>query len=459
MRTTPSAINLLLVALAGLVLIINPVITLNFDEIFLHPKVLWTYAVLLPCTLLVLWEHRTSWSTLRGWPAATATALLCWMLSAALTHPQPGLNFWGASDRADGVLMHVIYALLLLSGLLAWQKEALRQNIIRGLQVTTLLLALSSLAQQLHLWLVPGAGSTQGVSASLAGGTLGNQGYMGGALALLLPLIVGHRFHSDRLTRCVTVITTWAVTGTDTRGVWLAALAGLACLWVWQRTQLTWKTWSAVSTGILLSVLTTLVLGNQSRFDDPALLGQGSGRALLWTSALDGIRAAPVFGGPPPALWNALAQRPPENVLAEMGESNLQSLEPLPRLAHQPPRYRIRRADGQGAIVTASINKVHNEYLDYALTYGVPAALLFLGLIGGCIGTGRRAATVVTAGVVAYAVYLLTWPEVIRFAPLAWFMMGIAASPLSTRKLSGKPASVRPAGPRSLLRPRPQCRV
>ncbi|PJI55210.1 hypothetical protein CTI14_06885 [Methylobacterium radiotolerans] len=427
MNTHSSHLTLLLIGLAGLVLIINPAISLSFDDIFLAPKVLWAYAVLLPAALVLLWGFRAQLAQLKQAPVFLAAGLLTWMFLAVLAHGGAWLAWWGPADRADGLLMHALYILMLLCGAVIAGQRTLVDQAKHGLTLVGLLLALTSLAQQLHLWGVPGEGSIQGVAATLSGGTLGNQGYMGGALALLLPLVIGSKALGKYHAAAV-ILMAWALTGTDTRGIWLAGAAGVAALFLWQRHNIHRSTWHAVIAGVALSALTTLTLSNNSRFDNPDLLDQGSGRELLWPSALHGIRNAPLFGDAPPALWRAIAEQPPEAVLAGLGERTLKHIDVLPMTPHLMPAYRIERQDGSRAIVRASINKVHNEYLDYALTYGIPAALLFIALLSSSIWTGRLIHPAISAGLIAYAAYLLTWPELMRFAPIAWFMMGLAAS-------------------------------
>ena len=102
-----------------------------------------------------------------------------------------------------------------------------------------------------------------------------------------------------------------------------------------------------------------------------------------------------------------------------------------------PPEFRLVNQDGKVETVILPINKVHNEYLDYALTYGVPAALLFMAVLGRAIWSSRLVAPGMAAALIAYGVYLATWPEIIRFAPLAWFLLGVALAAGEEKRKTG----------------------
>ncbi|MFC6661856.1 hypothetical protein [Deinococcus multiflagellatus] len=92
----------------------------------------------------------------------------------------------------------------------------------------------------------------------------------------------------------------------------------------------------------------------------------------------------------------------------------------------EAPSLIVQYATGERERLFFPISKVHNEFLDYALTFGVPAALLFFLII--FTGVSRNMADVLglSATLISYGVYLTTWPEIVRFAPLAWFILGVA---------------------------------
>lgn len=429
----------LYLGLSVLPILINPAISSSFDEIYLHPKVLWIYAVILPSSLLFIYR---GWNALYNQrPNSLHFSLIIWvswlLLSSLLIH-RDWRGWWGAIDRADGTVMHMIYSVILLTGL-AWanNQDNARRIFEKAALLSSTFLSLTNILQQLSLMGIPGEGAISGVSATLFGGTLGNRGYMGGALALLLPVAVAlvQRSQSWLWTCSAVVLMSWAWAGSFTRGAWLAGVLGLIWLAVWLQKQVPKRAWSAVALGIVLCVMTAEIQGVGRSFSQygmtPAAaplqsFTDSSGRGVLWKSAVYGIQQRPLLGWGTPALWRAMNARPERELLAESGALDIAQIQRLNTQDDQAPNFLITHPNGQREKIVLSINKVHNEYLDYALTYGIPAALMFTFLLGWSIWSGRTFAPGVSAGLVAYAAYLMTWPEIIRFAPIAWFMMGIA---------------------------------
>ncbi|BDP42714.1 hypothetical protein DAETH_26830 [Deinococcus aetherius] len=486
---TNTAPGLLLLALWVLPLLINPVVALSFDEVYLAPKVLWIYAALLPSALLVLWRYREALRNTRGLLILLA-AWIGWLILSTLLNRAGWPGWWGTSDRADGMLMHLIYAVLLLAGF-AWMRSNSEAPLLLGRTILLggALLAVTSILQQVGLMGVPGEGAMAGVSATPYGGTLGNRGYMGGALALLLPVALATLAAQPRRGWhwLAVVLMTWGWAGSLTRGAWIAGALGLLWLLVWARPRPTFRTWAAVLFGVALSVVTVSVRGEGRAFNlssDSNGTGQAiadsSGRRVLWQSALFGISKRPLFGWGTPALWQAMNERPVNELLEDTGQESPAKAEhpnPASMQAHhfvvthlnvereqtrnkplaserqtglrqdepanvkrlnaaptEAPRFLVIHPGGKRELVVLPINKVHNEYLDYALTYGLPAALLFTALVATALWSSRTFLPGISAGLLAYAAYLLTWPEIIRFAPLAWFMMGIALATQHKRR-------------------------
>nr|WP_233218892.1 O-antigen ligase family protein [Deinococcus arcticus] len=259
---------------------------------------------------------------------------------------------------------------------------------------------------------------------------------MAGALALVLPLILW------ALSRCspgqqkwlsaAVVLITWAWLGCWTRGAWLAGGISLVWLLVWDSLSRQKLVLRPLIVGMTLFAFTAALGPTEGRNlsisgeGDTQALGDSSGRSLLWISAIGGISQKPLTGWGPPALWRFMATQPSQVLMASNGLVNVQVIKRLQQTPEQPPGFLIRHTDGRKELLYLSINKVHNEYLDYALTFGVPASVLFLTVLIMGILQAKSDVTGISAGLLAYACYLFTWPEIIRFAPLAWLCMGIA---------------------------------
>lgn len=417
----------------GLVLLplfINATVAASFDTVYLWPKVWWIYGVILPTALLVVVQGRRHLSLVGSSRLLSLLgALMAWLLLGALIRGDRA-EWWGMPDRADGVVMHGVYALVLLAGWTQGRERDGTRRILQGLTVCGTLLALTSLSQQLRLMGVPGDGAFQGIIATLAGGTLGQRGYMGGALALLLPVAMAFAATAEGRARwwalTAVALMGWAFIGTYTRGAWLAGALGLGWLVVWQGQQIPRPVWLSLLAGGTLFGVMSLTLPPIREFKQGLL--DGSQRAVLWNSATFGIPKKPLLGWGVPAVWRAMAERPEGDLLREWGITDAKSIQVIANSGERPPSFVVTQADNRRAGLVMPVDKVHNEYLEYALTYGAPAALLFIALLFGAVWRGRAPGAVpgVSAALVAYAAYLMTWPEVIRFAPLAWFLMGVA---------------------------------
>ena len=443
------AFILLLFALFSLPLVINPVVAMSFDEVYLHPKLLWIYAVILPAALLVVWEGRAH---LR-WTVATGllAALAGWLTLVSLTVRPFQLALSGPADRGDGLLMHLIYVATALAGWVWWQTGSVnRASLLRFAACGGGLLALTNILQQLHLIGIPGEGAWQGVSATLLGGFQGNRGYLGGTVALLLPLVLSGRFPREKAQSTLLfisgVLLAWALIGSATRGAWLAGALGLLTLAWWGHFRSLWK---PVLTGLALFAGSSVVMphliegkyvASRSFGDQSQALTDSSGRGGLWSIALKGVLEKPVLGWGAPALWRVMITIPDEELLREnqVTPSRFKSIKRVTYDPLHPPEFRLVNQDGKVETVILPINKVHNEYLDYALTYGVPAALLFMAVLGRAIWSSRLVAPGMAAALIAYGVYLATWPEIIRFAPLAWFLLGVALAAGEEKRKTGR---------------------
>lgn len=442
--------SLLLLALFVLPLLINPVVALSFDEVFLTPKVLWIYAVLLPTALLVLWRGHRLLKPFLGVLVLLAV-WVAWLILSTWINGAGWFGWWGATDRADGVWMHLIYAVLLLAGLI-WTGSGVRaRNLFeRAVLVGGTLLALTNVLQQVGMLGIPGAGAVAGVDATPYGGTLGHRGYMGGALALLLPIVVvACAQRPQNVWRWLAVaLIAWGWAGSFTRGPWLAGVAGLIWLLIWGRSRLGTRSWIAVVTGILLCTSTAIIREQGRPFSFKGGTAQSitdsSQREVLWKSAILGTHRSPITGLGTPALWRVMSTRPDNELVEEFGVLDVAHIRRISISPTNAPSFVVTHRGGEGKIVTLPVNKVHNEYLDYAVTYGILAGVLFTALLLWSAWSGRHSVPGISAGLIAYAVYLVTWPEVIRFAPIAWFMMGIAlASATAQTPSSSQPRSSR----------------
>jgi len=129
-----------------------------------------------------------------------------------------------------------------------------------------------------------------------------------------------------------------------------------------------------------------------------------------------------------------MAQRPDTELLHELGKDlGDRTVQQLPRTSGSSLNWRLSGGGEAPERVIEATNAVHNEYLEYAFTYGLPAAAAFVSLFVIGIWRSWRHVPWATASLASYLIYLFTWPETIRFAPLAWAVLGIALASVAGR--------------------------
>ncbi|MBZ9753429.1 O-antigen ligase family protein [Deinococcus sp. HMF7604] len=424
-------ILLILFELCILLLLINPGVFLSSDSIYLIPKLWWIYIVLAPTAGLLFWRAQ---ATMDWWMVLPVLLFSGWLLVTSLWL-RPLIPLWmGPEDRADGILMHLIYCLIALSGA-AWMSSAPLGTVLNRvgqfLSICGGVLSLVAILQQLQLLGVPGLNATEGMSATVAGGTLGNRGYMGGALALLLPLTIWHIYRSKhKLSWILVFLVSWGLVASMSRGAWLAGFLGTGLLLF--RIRPPARIWLSLSLGIICAVVGNFCFGGR-QFSHAEEIFNNSGRTILYKSALIGIGQKPLTGWGVPGLWKVMSTFSTEMLLEEGYRKEYTSVVRLRGDSLASPRFIISETDGKKVLFEIPINKVHNEYFDYALTYGLPATALFIWLLGLSFTRSWSDAPVISAAIAAYGTYLLTWPEVVRFAPLAWFLIGLGLTCVSKR--------------------------
>ncbi len=421
---------LLLQVLAFLPLVIRPDITVNFDDIYLLPKLWWLYLVIFPLTAIninfpVLYRSYKNRILL-------LLIFLVSIITSVFYHSNLEMLL-GITGRSDGVLMHILYVLIALAtmSLYTEDKETTLSYLVHSYLILGIIAAISNILQQFHLVGIIGEGAFTGTVATKMGGLLGNRGYLGGLLALLLPLAcvaLTQKLRWKWLAPLAVLLITWAWLGSYTRSAWLAGAMSLVVLFIYKPGVIRWS-FPYLTTALLIFLPVNFIFDNGRGFDteDGESIISKDGRRVLWSTALYGIQQKPLFGWGDNALARAMNSRAPQDLFREHGTKDIVQYRKTSVEAIDIPQYIVWHTKTKPEIVTvADTNKVHNEYLEYALNYGVLSAVLFFALLVLGIFSSLKPLPGLSAALVAYAVYLLTWPDVIRIAPIAWSILGIA---------------------------------
>ncbi|AWN22325.1 hypothetical protein DKM44_02965 [Deinococcus irradiatisoli] len=426
---TSRASMLLILTLCLLPLIVNLAVSLSYDDVFLIPKVWWLLGAVLPSALYMLWIYCAG---VPRWLWLMTGVWLLWCLLGFVLGVRPDLTFTGLPGRMVSFPVYFSYAAIML-GVFGWiSLNPQAQHQLPKLVWMVLPLGLYAAGQYYGLLGIPGGLKEIGVAALDVGTTMGHRGYFAGLLAVVLPLALNYTKQS-RWGYLLVFMIAFSFAASLSRG---PILGGLAAYLYWVVLGRNWRAWGVHLT-LVLGVLSSLPTLTAHQMNLRALGGSGqditdnSDRTVLWNTALKGIRERPLLGWGQGQLVNIMATRPDATLLKEKKiDTTYQTLTRMPRLPDQALSWRVSKAGRRDELITHFINTIHNEYLEYALNFGIPASLAFAALLALGIWRGRFLPWA-GASVLGYAIYLLTWPETLRFAPIAWAILGaaLAAAP------------------------------
>lgn len=369
-------------------------------------------------------------------------------LLATLTSLSPGLSLWGSYEWRQGTYTFLCYVTLFFVAACNLRSEAQVARLLTAVLCASLPVSLYGIVQRFGLDPLPWQGTAVGRVFS----TMHHPNFLGAYLAMVIPLTVGRLLNSfpkpGRVGIYVVLLVSQIVClfFTFSRSSWLAFLmAGLVFAFLW--TLRRGKTRRFLILMIALSCL-LLILAGLAYLDPGGLFsysplepvhsflrGKSAAaqiRALAWEAAVRLIGARPLLGYGPESFDLAFA-------------------------GVYPPRLAIYGGP------PATGGRAHNEWLDLAVTIGVPGAALYLLVLAAVFRLGwkalddappRRQAITITL-LSAIAAYLaqnqLSFGTVTSFSLLWLFMAVIVALEKMQRQgvsgptLSG-PLSTHPGG-------------
>lgn len=425
----------LVLAVATLPLFFLPNPALGSEGVFLVAKLSWLALVIVPASL---WTGRRMMFSAQGIRILLLPTLLVgWMFAGALTHAHPMLSVIGRTERLDGALPHLGLLITAFGGA-SLVGHGQRRPLGRALAISGALIATLMILQRFG---VVGnlADPTQSLTlAEMPGATVGNRGYAACLVAALIPFVLEQARSTPRRARWWIVaafLMGVAVGFAWSRGATVAALAGIVLYAA--RSKKPCASGVAhcgiVLLGLLIGSLTSsTALGADSAHSDRAhaFSVADSGRKPLYLASLWGVARHPVTGYGAGGVLRAMQDAKPATVLRWAGlptagaRRSSESNDRLLVLLYDKPDGTVGRYDN---ITT----KVHNEPLDYAISYGVPAAVLATLTFFVALWRSRLDPTLFAA-IGAFVVGLLTWPQVMRTAPVLWCLLGVALALRST---------------------------
>jgi O-antigen ligase len=333
----------------------------------------------------------------------------------------PLIALLGHSRRHLGLLGWLVAALAFAAGT-GLAADGLRRVVGRAGVVAGLVTGTAVLAD-LAGWDPPGVSFAGG----RVGGLLGQPAYLGAVAVLLGPLAAGVALDLDQGRRWRAAA--WAsaagcalaALASQTRGAWLGLVVAAVVAWPWLRRAAGAHRLAAAAGAVAVAglVMAGPIGARGADLLDP---GEAGGRSRLdeWALAADVIAERPVTGAGPEGYRIAAT-------------------------AHIDPGY--ARRHGRDEVV----DRAHDGPLDVAAAAGIPAALVYAGLLAAVTIRAARAVRrppdpVVAGaalGVIAWVVQQLVGFPVAEVDPLAWLLAGavvVAAAPgtEARRMLAGR---------------------
>jgi O-antigen ligase len=404
--------------LALLPLVILPG-ALGGEAVFLAPKLVWLFVVLVPSALFVVRGAGLQWGSL-----ALPGLLVAWMAVASLFHDDPWRSLLGRPERLDGVLSHLAL-LVVLAGGAAVAGRSQGDRLLSAIARVGVVVALGSILQRFG---VLGALAEQRASfllVDLPSSTIGNRGYAACYLAAVLPIALHRSLASGRLLWLLgSFICALAIGFGWSRGATLAALVGLGVFVAAAR--------GARKRAAVLAVVALVGLAGGTALSDPGdgssasrtFSSASSGRTPLYHAAIRGALRHPLFGLGAGGVLTSLQQASPAQVLSWAGVKGTHATtSDLSTVRMLTIDYTAPNGSRQQYVNITT--KAHNEVLDYAVSFGVPAAVLASLMFALAIWRARRDVALVSA-LGAFVAGLMTWPQVMRTAPILWALLGVA---------------------------------
>lgn len=412
---------------AGLILVVVvPLIVSPWGrDAYSQPKVLVLYGV--AAAMVVGWVGVRITSRRAAW-VLTLPELALWAFSLAVlissaTSVHPRLSFFGAPARYEGLFTVASYLLLFFVGVHFFGSHAGFRTLAIWTSSIGTLVTLYGLVQLVVPPLFPGEAFTRewygGLGIPRIASTIGGPIVFGGYLVFVLPFMVAlatiARGVRTGIWLLFASLALMATAFTLTRAAWLAAAVGVTTLLiaagrqVWQRR----PQMAIVLAGAVVAsaVMLVSVVGTPEQIGSRVaaaanLSGSAAQRLFIWERTLRLIRARPLAG------WG----------LETLGE--VFPYDPADLEVHFGPRPVI-------------IDRAHNDFLQMAVSVGVPGAIaygVFWGLVvASAVRLWRRSAgglRLLAAGwlgaIVAYLIQAQFSFSAVALAPIVWLLAGAA---------------------------------
>lgn len=421
METTNKRIRQILYAVVILIpFIIIP--TNPFADYFYHPKVI--AITMITCfILIILLKNMKQVGQLIVWDEINIALLVYFVLLTVslLFAIDIKLAMNGSPYREEGYSMLIMYMLLFLTARAACNLD---ERFYKGILIAACILSVYGILQYYGIDPIPRDYIRTGWLTAFA--TFGNPNFMGGYLVLMIPFSMHLYIIKKSKLGCIAFsIIILCLLCTMTRGAWLGGIAAVATyLFVlWFSKERYEGTIKRVTVIIVIAIIIIIGFNFQSgnvlieRFrtifsnskdiisggaESDIAEHAGSGRFFIWKRVIELIAMKPWFG---------------------YGISNLQI--PFKEFFQED----MIKVFGYFAV----LDKAHNEYLNIAVSSGIPSLIAYLGFVlltlrKGLVRIKKEPFTwPLMAAVLAYLTQALFNVSVVSVAYIFWVLLGLLA--------------------------------
>jgi O-antigen ligase len=400
-------------------LIVTPLIFLpnqSFIDNYYFPK----HVIILVCSILFvlqIWLSRKNLKELFVWDKTTKAILvyLAIITVSLLFAVDPVMSISGNSIRQEGYATIIMYVMMFFA---ARATIKLDWKIYAGMLLGATIIALYGILQKFGIEFF----RLESIRPPyITYGTIGNRNFLGSFLVLMIPFAAHFWYAAAKKTALLSyAILLFCLFATLSRGPWLGAIGALSTYVALRFLLYKEKTFLRKSIIFILVTFVTilayfLLFGDSlvSRFlmiffdfwkillNDPASSDAGSYRWFIWSKVMELIKERPIFG---------------------FGISNLGIV--------FKSRYAVDIAHVFGYVVV--IDEAHNEYLDIAVSSGIPSMIAYLYFLF-TITIGRFKIPKyldgfnlpILAAIVGYMIQAFFNLSIISVAYLFWIFLGL----------------------------------
>lgn len=314
-------------------------------------------------------------------------------------------SLFGRIDRYEGYLTIVMYLFLF------WGARFIRSDkwVLNMLLVGIVIQAVYGIAQSNGFDPILRDDIRMGWQSAF--GTLGNPNFYGSFMAMALPLSIWFMFKQQvHIGALIYALVFYALLASMTRGAWLGASVGLLFgLWIARKSS------SYLSKVSLVLVISFIVLVQYNQSHHNQVVTQALSIPKEAVEVLVQAESAPQAGSYRIFIWTHVLDLVKDRPLTGYG------FDYLPKLFFE--YYQEDMHTVMGRLMT--IDKAHNEYLNIAVSAGIPSLIAYLILLLAVLKKSiSKGPNILVAVIVAYMVQAFFNISVVSVAYLFWILLG-----------------------------------